>query len=230
MKESHKKNLIIGAIILGIIAIIAIILFVPSSNNGNSINSKLSIGNSPVLGDENAPVTIYEFSDFSCPYCATAEGKNQYLINALKAKMPGWEAPLPAIKEEYVKTGKVKIVFRYFPGHGASTAAHAVALGLNEQNPKLFWEFADKVFTLQSTIDLNNVNSMINLAKQIGANETALKDYLNTKKYESQLKEDIKMAEDVGIKGTPTFFINGKIIEGAQSFSLFKDMIDEEIS
>ncbi len=230
MNESRKKQLILGAIILGIIAIIAIIFLVPSSKNGDSISSKLSIGNSPILGEDNAPVTIYEFSDFSCPYCAAAEGYNEQLINALESKMPGWEAPLPAIKEEYVKTGKVKIVFKYYPGHGAATAAHAVALALNEQNPELFWDFAEEAFALQSSNTLNNLNSMIVLAKELGANETALNNYITSKKYESQLKEDIQMATDIDLEGTPTFVINGKMISGAQSFSVFKDIIDEELT
>jgi len=188
----------------------------------------LSIGNSPVLGEENAPVTIYEFTDFSCPFCEAAEGANAYYENALKSKFPEWEAPVPLIKEKYVQTGKAKIVFKYFPGHGAAEAAHAVALGLQEQNPDLFWEFAEKAFTMPD--DLNDINKMIDLAKTLGANESALSEYLSSERYQTQIDEDIAMAEANGVQGTPTFFINGEIVAGAQPFSVFEEIIEKELS
>lgn len=218
------KKLTLGVIIAVLIAAIAIIVLLSLGNN--QTNSTLSIGNSPVLGDANAPVTIYEFSDFSCPYCAAAEGSNPQVMDYLKSNYPGWEAPVPLVKENYVKSGKVKIVFKYYPGHGSAVAAHAVALGLNEQNSDLFWEFAERAFALQSTNTLNDLAKMKVLAKDIGANMTQLESYLNSTKYEAQLREDIQMAENNNVEGTPSFFINGESVSGAQSFSAFQDIID----
>jgi len=210
-----------------IVAIIALVILLPRSNTNGDNNTSLSIGNSPVLGNPDAPVTIYEFSDFSCPYCQAAEGKNAQVISMLKSKSPDWEAPMPLIKEQYVDTGKVKIVFKYYPGHGAANAAHAVALGLNEQNPELFWEFAEKAFAQAANLD--DLNKMKAIAIGLGADEKALSDYLDSKKYEAQLEEDIKMADNNTVQGTPTFFINGNKVEGAQSFAVFEDMIEKEL-
>jgi protein-disulfide isomerase len=221
-KISKKIKWIIS--ILAIAAIVTLIFFLLPS--GSQVQ-KLSIGNSPVLGEENAPVTIYEFSDFSCPYCEAAEGANAYYVNALKSKFPGWEAPVPLIKENYVQTGKVKSAFKYYPGHGAAGAAHAVALGLKEQSNDLFWKFAEKAFAMPD--DLNDINKMIDLAKTIGANETLLSKYISAKKYQAQMDEDIAMGQANGVQGTPTFFINGQVVEGAQLFSVFQEIIENDL-
>jgi len=220
------------AVALGIVAALAIILvllLVPSADNIPQ-NSTLQIGNSPVLGEEDAPVVIYQFTDFSCPFCAAAEGKNFEVINMLKSRISGWDAPMPLVKENYVDTGKVKIVFKYFPGHGAAAAAHAVALGLNEQNPELFWKFSDRAFSGAATLNLNDLTKMKAIAKELGADENALNEYLTSKEYESQLSEDIKMAGANKVEGTPTFFINGRVVSGAQPFTAFEDIIEEELS
>ncbi|HLF53775.1 MAG TPA: thioredoxin domain-containing protein [Candidatus Nanoarchaeia archaeon] len=227
----NKTQVYVAIGVILAIVLIGVILFLPSSDNSTVVeNSKLEIGSSPVLGAEDAAVIIYEFSDFSCPFCAAAEGANFEVVNQLKSRVPGWEAPLPAIKKEYIDTGKVKLVFKYFPGHGAASAAHAVAFGLHKQKPELFWKFAEKAFVSQSTSNLDDINKMKALAKDLGANETELNAYLDSKEYETQLSSDIKMAGENGVRGTPTFFINGQIIAGAQPFSVFKEAIDKELS
>lgn len=229
-KKSEKTIYIIGAII--IIAVIAIFtngfgLF--TSLAVSQDYSKLEIGNSPVLGNSNAPVTIYEFSDFSCPYCAAAAGYNDEAIFALTSQDASWQAPIPKIEEEYVKTGKVKIVFKYFPGHGAGKAAHLVSLALAEQDPSLFWKFHDLAFKNQ--VDTGNIDKMKSLAQQLGADMNKLESSLaSTSKYENQLKEDANMGRSISIKGTPTFIINGKLIEGAVSFTEFQKVIDNELA
>ncbi len=219
-----KTSIAIALVVVLALAAIILLLLVPSINN-NPQNSALQIGNSPILGDENAPVIIYEFTDFSCPFCAAAEGKNFEVINMLKSRISGWEAPVPLIKKNYVETGKVKLVFKYFPGHGTAVAAHAVALGLNEQNPELFWKFAEIAFSSQSTLNLNDLNKMKGIAIELGANKTKLEDYLASKAYELQMSDDIEMARANNVEGTPAFFINGEIISGAKSFSDFEEII-----
>ena len=92
-------------------------------NPGTTSNAKLSIGLSPVLGADNASVTIYIFSDFSCPYCAAAAGKNLEVIAQLQSQSPGWTAPIPGVIENYVKAGKAKIIWKYYPGHGTAQNA-----------------------------------------------------------------------------------------------------------
>ncbi len=181
-------------------------------------NNYLKIGDSPVLGKENAPITIYVFSDFSCPYCAAADGYNEQALEALRTRDASWEPPIPGIINEYVNAGKAKLVFKYYPGHGTARAAHIIALALNEQD--LFWEFHDKAFENQK--DTSNVNALKNIAEQLGADINKLDSDIKSNDYESQLTKDIEMAKAIGIKGTPSFVINGKIVEGAVSYSEIK--------
>ena len=219
----NNQTIWIAGIILAIATII--IIFLISSSN-KITTQELSIGDSPVLGSENAPVIIYEFSDFSCPFCQAVEGANPSIENALKSSSPEWEAPMPLIKDNYVKTGKVKIVFKYFPGHGEAEAAHAVAFGLNKQNPELFWKFAEKAYADQN--NLNNVGKMIEIAISLGADPKNLTDYIDSGKYTSQIKADISMGKSKNIKGTPTFFINEKLLDSWDYDSL-KAAIEREL-
>ncbi len=234
MEKNAKKSYIVFWV-MGIIAIIVIALLAWDFVFGGAGkltpetgNSTLKIENSPVLGDKNAPVVIYEFSDFSCPYCAAAAGHNEEVTNYLKSRNPGWEAPLPLIIENYVKTGKAKIVFKYYPGHGAAMNAHALALALNEQNSTLFWDFADRAFANQTNLDdWNNVNA---IALSLGADMDALSKRMKENNYGAMLEADYNMGLANSIQGTPTFFINGKMIKGAQPFSVFKQAIDKELN
>ena len=140
------KKLVLGMLV-GILFVVAG-YFVITEFIISGEETTLQIGNSPIIGDINAPITIYEFTDFSCPYCAAAEGKHPQIETDLKNRMPGWEAPMPLIKENYVKTGKVKIVFKYYPGHGTGLAAHAVALAVHDQNPEIFQNFTEKALLI----------------------------------------------------------------------------------
>ena len=154
-KESNRALIVSGIVIFLVVAGLftnGFWLFGPNGllTGGVVSGATLSIGNSPVLGNDNAPVTIYEFSDFSCPFCAAAAGENQLAIENLKSRDSSWEAPLPSVIENYVKTGKAKIVFKYYPGHGLGENAQLVGLALNEQ--RLFWQFADKAFANQEKI------------------------------------------------------------------------------
>lgn len=186
---------------------------------------KLAISDAPVLGELNAPVTIYEFSDFSCPYCAAAAGFNEEAIAGLKENKPAWQAPVPEIKKRYIDTGKVKLVFKYYPGHGTGNSAHLVAWCLNEQG--LFWQFHDKAFTQQQ--DVGSMSAMKALAAELGADSAQLDACLSSRKYNVRFQEDKNMGTSNGVKGTPAFFINGRLVTGAQSFDAFESLIEKEL-
>lgn len=220
-------GIIIALIVVGIITNgFGLLKKNPAINN--TANLTLEIGNSPVLGSLDAPVTIYEFSDFSCPYCAAADDENPQVIAALKSRDPNWKAPIPLVIENYVKTGKAKIVFKYAAGHGSGLAALAGGYGLKEQNDDLFWKFHNLAFANQE--DTGNIDKMKSLASSLGADMTKLNTYLSSGKYEQRMKEDLAMAKENGVQGTPIFFVNGQVIEGAQSYSEFDKIIKEELS
>lgn len=226
-KESNKSLWITGIIIAFLV--IGLItngfgLFGPKSNNTVE-KLDLSIGDSPVLGNINAPVTVYMFSDFSCPYCAASAGYNEQVKQALRNGNPGWEPAVPGIIENYVETGKAKLVFKYAAGHGAGRPALLVALALEEQN--LFWEFHDLAFENQQ--DVSDIEKMKDLAKSLNANMTQLQEFLDSNKANFLIQQDIQSANTNGVTGTPTYFIDDQVIEGAQSYSAFKKILDSKL-
>ena len=226
-QEANKALWIAG----GIIVLFVVALFTngfgflnekpkqTEENGGTGEFVKLEIGNAPTLGAVDAPVIIYEFSDFSCPVCAVAAG-------AADSGRDGWVAPLPALKEKYVDTDKVRIVFKYFPGHGTGNTAHLVGWCMNEQ--ELFWEFHDAAFKEQGKVA--SISAMKSIAADVGADTEQLETCLSSKKYNALLSEDKAMGLSNGVEGTPTFFVNGKMLAGAQDFSVFEDLIEKELA
>lgn len=194
----------------------------PALNNTNGGTFvKLEIGDAPVLGDANAPITLYEFSDFSCPFCAVAAG-------AVPTSDPKFVAPLPAVEEKYVRTGKVKIVFKYYSGHGSGVPAHFVGWCLNEQNASLFWTFHDRAFAQQANV--GDTTKMQSLAQELGADMSRLQECLTSARYASLLQQDPAMGRSNGVRATPTFILNGKVVEGVVPFGKLDAMIQEELA
>lgn len=207
LKKESNKSLWITGIILAVFLVGIITNGFGLLGNNQNLALNVSIGNSPVLGDENAPVTIYEFSDFSCPYC-----------RALATQT------MPQVIEEYVNTGKAKIVFKYFPTHAQAEAAHKVAFCLNQQN--LFWKFQDLAFTNDN---LNDLDKMKTLALSVNANSTKLDSCLSSTNFALEFQKNINMAKENNLKGTPTLVINNKIYQGALPYSEVKKDIDKEL-
>ena len=198
------------------------------NNNAPSSNVKvnLDIGNSPVTGNKDALVTIVEFSDFSCPYCAAASGDNEKLLTFMKQNNPNWEPIVTNLLKEYVDTGKVKFAVKYSFGHGGGHPAQLVAWCLNEQN--LYWKFYPQAFAHQD--DAENLDKMKELANGLNADMTKLQSCLDSKKYDSQFDKDQNEGTKAGVSGTPAFFVNGRIVEGAVPYSQIKQIIDEELN
>ncbi len=167
-----------------------------------------AIGNSPVYGDENAPVTIYEYSDYQCPHCAQA---------------------VPTIKEIKKKfKGKVKVVYKNFPlpNHPDARKASLAAMCVHEQKSDKFWDFHEKVFENQRFLSDDKLKLY---AKPLGIDEAKFTACLESKKYEAQVNKDIEEGTALGIRSTPTFFVNGKIITGAQPLDVFEEVINESL-
>lgn len=185
-----------------------------------------------VVGDANAPVTIVEFSDFECPYCAIAEG-NPELVAQFSAQSPGYVPPMPKVYEEYVNTGKVKVVFYNLPLaslHPNVEGAHLAAMCANEQDK---WrEYSENLWEKRSewTEASNRVTEYKAYAKDLGLNTAQFDSCLDSKKYAAQIKEEAALAQTYGISGTPAFFVGKSFISGAQDYSTFKKLIDAELS
>jgi len=166
----------------------------------------LNIVGAPTKGPKNAPVTIVAFSDFQCPFCSRV---------------------VPTLKEiEKQYEGKVKIAFKNqpLPFHNNARGAAAAGLAANEQGK--FWEMHDKMFEHQQALDRSSLEKY---ASEIGLDMGKFKSALDSNKFEAVIAADSSDGSKVGANGTPTFFINGRQVVGAQPFEAFKTVIDDEL-
>lgn len=178
---------------------------------------KVDNGHLPLLGNANAKVTVVEFSDFQCPFCKSF-----------------FDNTSPQLNDTYIKTGKIKFAYRQFPltsiHPNAQISAEASECA-EEQNR--FWEYHDTLFKNQETwtplSGTDVINSLTDLAGQVGMDTNQFSTCLSTHKYKSVVDADESAGSAVGVNGTPTFFVNGHRLVGAVPFDQFKTLIDQEL-
>ncbi|MDC1175707.1 DsbA family protein, partial [Bacteriovoracaceae bacterium] len=169
---------------------------------------EVNVDGSPSLGPKDAKVTIVEFSDFQCPFCK----KGADVLHALKKKYGN----------------KVRFVFKNFPlpFHNHAQKAAEAGMCAFEQSEKAFWFFHDEMFANQNNL---NKEGLLSMAKKGKLNEKKFADCLNSGKYTKKVNEDMKQGKDVSVKSTPTFFVNGMMVAGAQDIEFFSELIDEQL-
>lgn len=193
---------------------------------------QLTFGNLPFKGDPNAKVTIVEFADYQCPYCGAVTGlsADNPAIPSLKSKDPNWQAYMPGILKDYVETGKAKLYYRDFAFLGAeSNDAANAARCANDQNK--FWEYHDKLFASQSGENQGafSKDKLKGYALQLGLNTAKFNECVDNSTHLSEVTADTTDGNSVGVTGTPSLFINGRMISGAQSYSVVKQAIEEAL-
>mgnify|MGYP001082782431 FL=1 len=163
----------------------------------------------PSLGAESAAITLIEFSDFECPYCR-------------KWHMEVW----PLLQQEY--GDQIRLVYRDFPLYGlhANAAPAAEAANCAGDQDK-YWDFHTLLFTTESTYSMDLFNQF---AQDLGLNVDDFSDCLSSGKYAEEVKADYDWAVNLGVQSTPTFFVNGIPMIGAQPFEAFKSLIDQELA
>jgi len=173
----------------------------------------VSVDDDPFLGDDNAPVTIIEFSDYQCPFCRRF-----------------WQDTFPQIIDQYVNTGKVKFVYRDLPLsiHADAQSAAEAAECADDQGK--YWQYHDKLFEEQTrgATSLSDDN-LKKWAVEIGLNSSQFNKCFDSEKYREEVQKDATDASLAGATGTPSFFINGRLLVGAQPFSAFKAVIEEAL-
>ena len=168
----------------------------------------------PMEGSPDAPVTIIEFSDFTCPYCARFA-----------------RDILPKLRADYIETGKARLFFLPFPVHGKTASKEAEA-GFCAQAQGKFWEFHDRMFAdlfvhgFPSKFDPERVRSV---AIAAGCDPDLLLSCLNAGTYAPAVQGAISIAHKLGVEGTPSFFIDGLEVFGAAPYEVFSRMIDSEL-
>lgn len=168
-------------------------------------------GTNYILGSETAVLTIVEFSDFACPYCNQAHS----ILKKITSRYPG----------------KVKIIYRDLPLHENSVALALGARCAGEQGK--FWEMHDQLFTNQSSLNVtgDELKSVIyGLAGTIGLNATTFDICYQDKKYYSNINTDYTDAIALNLKGTPSWFLNGKLLSGYMPEDDFLTLIDNYLT
>jgi protein-disulfide isomerase len=181
---------------------------------------RANIGDAPFLGRADAPVTLVEFSDYQCPFCGRF-----------------FATTLPALKKEYIETGKVRYVFRDYPidqlhpqARKAAEAAHCAG----EQGK--FWEMHDVLFQNQAGL---SPSQLAEHARTIGLDSTSFDGCLSSGRHAARVEQGVKDAAGAGVQGTPAFVIGltkaGDVVEGtpvrgAQPIDTFRQMIDRALA
>ena len=164
-----------------------------------------------VLGSPDAPVTIVAYSDFQCPFCARA---------ALDI--------VPQIEEDYLATGKAKLVFKHFAFEGeesirAAQAAECAA----EQNA--FWHYHDMLFLNQSRVAFTAENLKA-FARELSLDTASFNVCLDSEKHAEKVAADKTEGQRRGVSGTPTFYVGQTQIVGAKPYDTFRVAIEEQLA
>lgn len=178
--------------------------------------ANVSLSGSQILGNKDAPITLIEFSDYQCPYCS------QFA-----------QTTLPAIKADYIDTGKVRYVFRDYPldqihpyARKAAEAAHCA------EDQGKYWEMHDALFKNREALQVEQLKAY---ARALGLDAVTFDHCLEQGKYASTVQKNYEDGIAAGVQGTPGFFlgktrpegtIQGLSIRGAQPVIAFRQAID----
>lgn len=162
-------------------------------------------------GSENAPVTMVEFTDYQCPFCARH-----------------FENTQPQIDKEYIETGKVRYLVRDLPLpiHPNAPAAAMAARCAGDQGK--YWEMHDMLFEKQNEWSSGDTTQLFSTyAEDLGLDGGALTSCVSSQKHKAAMDKDTSLAQRIGASGTPAFLINRELVIGAQPFPVFEQAIEK---
>ena len=207
-------------------AVLIVVSLAPWQSDGEVTSSEIILptprpGDIPrqgsTLGNPNAPLTVVEYSDFLCPVCTRA---------ALEV--------VPRMEEEFVATGKVKLIFKQFPiaalhGEAAVVAAEAAECAAEQD---AFWEYHDILYLNSGRVPFTVENLKL-FAGEVGLDGTAFGVCLDEGRYQDKVAADYDEAQRRGATGTPAFFVGTTMVTGISStnpWGSFKDVIEDELA
>ncbi len=163
----------------------------------------------PSEGPDDAPIVIVEFSDFECPFCTKWHNE---VYKPLLAEYPD----------------QIKLVYRNFPLTGlhpnACLAAEA-AMCAGDQNS--YWAYHEKLFVNEHGLSKLALNEY---ASELQLDTTTFEECLESRQYQDFVKDDMDYAMSIGVQSTPTFYINGQLVIGAQPIQVFRQIIESELA
>ncbi len=178
------------------------------------VKADLKEDGDPAMGDKSAPVTIFEFSDYQCPFCKRA-----------------FDETYPEMKK-LAEEGKIRLIFKDYPlpFHEQADEA-AVAASCAGQQDK-YWQMHDKLFQTQTTWSGNTDPYTVfkGYAKELGLNAGKFDKCIVDPAVAKEVQDDANEGSAAGVSGTPTFYVNGIQLVGAQPWTAFKQIIDQELS
>ncbi len=174
----------------------------------------VSLNDRPMQGPPDAPVTIVEFADFECPFCAHAFSVLETLVNT-------------------TYKGKVKLIFKNYPlnVHPWAMKAAEAAECARLQNPAAFWDFARYFYSNQGTINAKNLQDNVDkLAKAQKLDQPSLKACMDSPQTEARVKQDQLDGNSIRVSSTPTFFVNGIPVVGLPDGKILDFVINSELA
>ena len=183
-----------------------------------NVNLVLSVAEDPAKGDRDAKLTLVEFSDYQCPFCARHT-----------------RGVLPQLEKDYISTNKVKYILRDYPLPLHPNAAKAAEAAHCAGEQGQYWQMHDQLFSNQQALQADQLPKY---AEKIGLNLPAFQTCLDSSKYADKAKDSLTEGSNAGVQGTPTFLLGFtdahgskvkavQIIRGAQPYPVFKKSIDE---
>lgn len=215
-KPAHAKNsnwqnaqrLIAGAIFFIVLG--SIVAFALLSNPSTVAPPTASANLDKSKGEASAPVTVMEYGDFQCPAC------RQFFVSTERQ-----------LKEEYVSKGQVRFVFRNFAfiGDESRWAAEASECA-NEQGR--FWDYHDRLYEKQGGENVGTFSkeNLKRFAADLGLDTAQFNPCLDSGKYTAKVQQELAQGRQAGVRGTPTVFVNGRLIEGGADYQVLRRTIE----
>ncbi len=174
---------------------------------------QLHLDDRATLGPDTAPITIIEFGDFECPYCAHAFDEIETVVNT-------------------TYKGRVRLVWKNFPltMHAWAEQGAVAAECAREQNPAKFWDFARDLYRDQTEINPQNLRTHIDsYTSSLGLDAKSMNACILGKTAEDRVQEDLKDGQAININSTPTFLVNGIPVIGLPSSKIFDFVVDSQL-
>ena len=179
-----------------------------------AVMAKINLKGEPSRGPDAAKVTVVEFSDFQCPFCSR-----------------GYNTMEQQVLKQYVD--KVKFYYKHYPlpFHPWAQAGAVATECAKQQKPDACWTLYKGLFEQQKDITADNLKDKAHaILADAKIDQAKFDDCLDNKKTLDKVKADMAEGSSVGVTGTPSFVVNGRLLVGAQPFEAFKNVIDDELA
>lgn len=187
----------------------------PWSGGDQRSSNEFNLDGAYAMGAQDAPVTIIEYSDFQCPFCARFHSDT-----------------FPQIERDYIATGQVQYVYKHFPlsfNQNARPAANAAECAGAQGS---FFDYSSILYSNQARWSGVNdpTQQFISFAEDLGLDTSTFESCLASGEHEERIQSDFDEGSQRGVRGTPAFFVNGQLISGAQPYAVFRDAIEAALA